>query len=51
MLAKSQRESDDTNRQHYEQHLNMKMSLAELTHKREHRDEYRQGQAMQQTNT
>ncbi len=51
MSVKPQRESDDADGQDNEEHLNMKMSLAKLTQKRQHRDEYRQGEAMQQADT
>ena len=51
MPTEPQRESENANRQDNEEHLDMKMSLAELTQKRQHRDEYRQGEAMQQANT
>lgn len=46
--AKPRRESDDADGQDNKEHLNMKMSLGELTQKRQHRDENRQGEAMQQ---
>ena len=51
MSAKPRRESDDADGQDNKEHLNMKMSLAELTQKRQHCDEYRQGEAMQQADT
>lgn len=51
MSAKPERESDDADRQHDEEHLTMKMSLAELTHKRYHRNEYGQRQAMQKADS
>lgn len=49
VAAKSEEKSDDADRHNDEQHLNVEMSLAELTERRQHGDQDRQRQAMQQT--